>query len=163
MPPHKPKPQRPATHKGPMEVIALGLPRCATSTLKLIVEDVLDIGACMHMSRTLPAPPKMKMVQDALQEPDATKRRAILFKLFEGCAATADFPGHLFVEDLVHMYPNAKFILNVRKGGAEGWSASMREAIAPFLSFKYRVACWWSPADWQHYRKSSRCACFRHP
>lgn len=139
-----------------MEVIALGLPRCATSTLKLIVEDILDIGPCMHMSRTLPAPPKMKLVEDALKETDATKRRAILFKLFDGCAATADFPGHLFVEDLVHMYPDAKFILNVRAGesskAAASWSASMREAIAPFLSLKYRVACWWSPADWQHYQ-----------
>ena len=157
MPPgHKPKPQRPANHQGPMKVICLGLPRCATSTLKLIIEDILDIGACMHMSRCLPAPPKMKLVEDALLEKNPKARRAILFKLFDGCAATADFPGHLFVEDLMVMYPDAKFVLNVRSGpkdkAAASWAASMQEAIGGFYTTKYRVACWWSPADWQHYR-----------
>lgn len=153
MAPHKPKPQIPLNHKGPMEVICLGLPRCATSTLKVLLEATLSVGPCMHMSRCLPQPAKMALVERALKEPDAEKRRSILFQLFDGAAATADFPGHLFVEDLVVMYPNAKFILNTRAGGgAKGWSESMKEAIGPFVSFKYRVACWWSRPDWQHYR-----------
>ncbi|KEF53533.1 uncharacterized protein A1O9_10508 [Exophiala aquamarina CBS 119918] len=152
MAPHKPKPQIPLDHTGPMEVVCLGLPRCATSTLKLILEETLAIGPCMHMSRCLLAPEKMALVERALRELDQTKRRALLNELFKGCAATADFPGHLFVEDLVVMYPNAKFVLNIRGSGAKSWSESMQEAIAPFLSLKYRVACWWSLADWQHYQ-----------
>ena len=98
------------------------------------------------------SPPKMKLVELALREQDPYIRRGYIYSLFNGAAATADFPGHLFVEDLTVMYPNAKFILNTRKGGAKSWSASMSEAIAPFYSWKYRVACWWSPADWQHYQ-----------
>ena len=106
----------------------------------------------MHMNRCLPAPPKMRLVELALRESDPSIRRSYLHQLFDGAAATADFPGHLFVEDLVVMYPHAKFVLNIRKGGAESWSASMREAIAPFYTWKYRWACWWNPADWQHYQ-----------
>lgn len=106
----------------------------------------------MHMNRTLPSPPKMKLVHDALRERDTQKRRAMLFKLFEGCAATADFPGHLFIEDLIEMYPDAKVVLNVRKGGAKDWEASMLTTIAPFMSWRYRVACWWSVPDYWHYR-----------
>jgi hypothetical protein len=94
----------------------------------------------------------MALVEQALHESDATKRRALLFQLFNGAAATADFPGHLFVEDLVVMYPNAKFVLNTRASGAKSWSESMSEAIMPFMSTKYRLACYWSPPDYQHYR-----------
>ena len=149
---HKPPPQIPLNHEGPMDVIALGLPRCATSTAKLAFETILNVGPCMHMNRVLMAPPKMRLVELALREEDPKIRRGYLYKLFDGAAATADFPGHLFVEDLTVMYPNAKFILNIRKGGAASWSASMSESIAPFYSWRYRVACWWNPADWQHYQ-----------
>lgn len=106
----------------------------------------------MHMNRCLPHPPTMKLVHDALREPNTTKRRVILSRLFKGYAATADFPGHLFIEDLVEMYPNAKIVLNVRKGGAEDWEASMKSTIAPFMDWKYRIACWWSLPDWMHYQ-----------
>jgi hypothetical protein len=94
----------------------------------------------------------MRLVHDALKETDTIKRRKILCKLFQGCAATSDFPGHLFIDDLVEMYPDAKVILNVRKGGALDWESSMRSTIAPFMSWKYRVACWWSLPDWWHYQ-----------
>ncbi|KAK5199281.1 hypothetical protein LTS03_002281 [Exophiala xenobiotica] len=151
-PPHGPKPQVPATFPGPLQVIAAGLPRCATSTLKEVFEDHLAIGPCMHMNRCLPHPATMKLVHDALREPDTPKRRAILYTLFDGYAATADFPGHLFIEDLIDMYPDAKVVLNVRKGGATDWEASMKTTIAPFMSWQYRVACWWSVPDWWHYQ-----------
>ncbi|KAJ9634301.1 uncharacterized protein PV06_00470 [Exophiala oligosperma] len=150
--PPTPKPQIPMDFLGPLQVIAAGLPRCATSTLKEVFEDQLSIGPTMHMNRCLPQPAKMKLVHDALREQDTMKRRAILYQLFQGCAATTDFPGHLFIEDLVEMYPDAKVVLNVRKGGATDWATSMKTTIAPFMSWSYRVACYWSVPDWWHYQ-----------
>ncbi|OCT55077.1 hypothetical protein CLCR_03089 [Cladophialophora carrionii] len=154
MPPPKPKPQILTDFQGPLQVIAAGLPRCATTTLKEMFENkgLLDVGPTMHMNRCLPSPANMRMVYDALSEKDTQKRRDILYKLFSGCAATADFPGHLFLEDLVEMYPDAKVILNIRKGGAEDWEASMKTTIAPFMTWQYRVACYWSAPDYWHYR-----------
>jgi hypothetical protein len=149
---HRPKYQLPLIHTGPLEVICLGLPRCATSTLKVMLEETLRVGPCMHMSRCLPFPTRMALVERALKEPQDDKRHEMLTQLFAGCAATADFPGHLFVEDLVILYPNAKFVLNTRPGGARSWVESMQQAIAPFKSFKYRLLCWWSLADWQHHQ-----------
>jgi hypothetical protein len=148
------KPQIPTCSHGPVQVVAAGLPRCATTTLKEMFENpqLLDVGPTMHMNRCLPSPPEMHLVWEALREPDAPKRHAILYKLFAGCAATADFPGHLFIEDLLDMYPDIKVVLNVRKSGAKEWAASMKTTIVPFMSWQYRVACWWSLPDYWHYR-----------
>ncbi|KIX10154.1 uncharacterized protein Z518_01235 [Rhinocladiella mackenziei CBS 650.93] len=58
--------------------------------------------------------------------------------------------------DLVEMYPDAKIVLNVRKGGAADWEASMKFTIAPLYSRKYRVANFWSvPSSW-HYLAEER-------
>ncbi|ETI23070.1 hypothetical protein G647_04866 [Cladophialophora carrionii CBS 160.54] len=106
----------------------------------------------------LPLPPNLRFIWEALQERDAQKRRAILYKLFAGCAATADFPRHLVLEDLIEMYPDARIVLNVHKGGGvdggggagEEWSASVKARIAPFMSWQYRVAGFWSVPDQWH-------------
>ena len=148
-----PKPQIPTTFEGPVQLIAAGLPRCATTTLKEVFENnnLLAVGPTMHMSRCLPSPPTMRLVHDALCEKNTQKRRAMLHELFDGCAATADFPGHLFIEDLIEMYPDAKVVLNVRKGAGD-WETSMKSTLAPFMSWQYRVAGFWSPSDYWHYR-----------
>ncbi|KIW75469.1 hypothetical protein Z517_10210 [Fonsecaea pedrosoi CBS 271.37] len=152
--PPVPKPQIPTTFNGPMQVIGAGLPRCATTTLKEMLENksLLNVGPTMHMNRCLSSPMNMRLLYDALREKDTQRRRAILYKLFAGCAATADFPGHLFVEDLIEMYPEAKVVLNIRKGGAADWESSMKSTIAPFMSWQYRVACFWSIPDYWHYQ-----------
>ena len=149
-----PPKQIPTCFKGPVQVIAAGLPRCATTTLKEVFENpnFLDVGPTMHMNRCLTAPANMQFIMEALREPDAQKRRAILYKLFAGCAATADFPGHLFIEDLIEMYPDAKVVLNVRKSGAQDWAASMSTTIAPFMGWQYRTACYLSQPDYWHYQ-----------
>ncbi len=148
-----PKPQIPAWFGGSVQVLAVGLPLCATTTLKEIFEEqrLLDIGPTMHMDRCLSLPPNLRFIWEALREADTQKRRAILYKLFAGCAATTGFPGHLFIEDLVEMYSDAKIVLNVSEGGAAGWASSMKSAISPFLSWKYRITCFWSVPDYWHY------------
>jgi hypothetical protein len=150
-----PPPQIPTSFVGPVQVIAAGLPRCATTTIKEICEkpQYLDVGPTMHMNRCMLAPANMTLVYNALKEKDTQKRRAILYKLFAGCAATADFPGHLFLEDLVEMYPDAKIVLNIRKGDSgKQWAESMATTIAPFMSWKYRVAGYLSTPDYLHYQ-----------
>lgn len=150
MPVHKPKAQIPANHEGPLLVIAAGLPRCATTTLKEVFEYTLDLGPTMHMNRILPVPDNMRLVLSALQESDKTARQQILRQLFTGHACTADFPGHLFVEDLIEMYPEAKVVLNIRKDGAAGWAKSMQAAIVPFSTLKYRLSTYWNESDYLH-------------
>lgn len=150
-----PKAQIAAHHEGSLLVIAAGLPRCATTTLKEIFEQTLALGPTMHMNRVLPSPENMRAVLDALQEPDKVARRHILRKLFTGYACAADFPAHLFVEDLIEMYPEAKIILNVRKDGASGWGRSMQAAIVPFTTLKYRVSTYWNESDYLHCQAQS--------
>jgi Sulfotransferase domain len=135
-----------------LEVIAAGLPRCATSSLKDAFENKLGIGQCMHMNRCVLNPELMKLVHDAILEKNTEARRAILRQLFSGCSASADFPGLWFLEDLVEMCPNAKFILNVRKDGAAGWVKSIEPTIGQYMDWKYFVVCMWSSSDRWHYR-----------
>jgi len=139
-------------YSGSLQVVAAGLPRCATSSLKEAFENQLEVGPCMHMNRCVMDPRLMGMVHDAIIEKDTHKRRAILFRLFDGYAASADFPGQWFLEDLVEMYPDAKYILNVRKDGAEGWVKSMAPTINQYMQRKYYLVCWWSRSDRVHYR-----------
>ncbi|EXJ63068.1 hypothetical protein A1O7_03513 [Cladophialophora yegresii CBS 114405] len=147
----------------PVQVLAVGLPQCATTSLIEAFESphLLDIGPTMHIGRCLPLPPNLRFIWEALQEGDTQRRRAILYKLFAGCAATADFPGHLFLEDLIEMYPDARVVLVVHRGGGGGggggaaaageeWAASLKARIAPFMSWGYRVACFWSVPDQWH-------------
>lgn len=152
---HQPKPQIPANHEGPLLVIAAGMPRCATTTLKEIFEHTLAIGPTMHMNRVLPSPTNMGLVLAALKEQDKTKRQQILRELMTGYACTADFPGHLFVEDLIEMYPEAKVVLNIRGDGAAGWAKSMKAAIVPFSSLSYKISTYWNTSDYMHSQAQS--------
>lgn len=152
---HRPKPQVPANHEGPLLVIAAGMPRCATTTLKEIFEYTLALGPTMHMNRVLPSSENMQLVLKALQEPNKPLRQQILRELFRGYACTADFPGHIFVEDLIEMYPEAKVVLNVRKDGAQGWARSMQAAIVPFTTLSYRISTYWNTSDYLHVQAQS--------
>jgi hypothetical protein len=147
------KPQIETCFGGPVQVLAVGLPQCATTALIEGFENpqLLNIGPTMHVGRCFPLPPNLRFIWEALQEGDTQKRRAILYKLFAGCAATADFPGHLFLEDLIEMYPDARIVLNVHAGGGEELAASLKARIAPFMGWRYRVACLWSIPDQWHY------------
>lgn len=61
---------------------------------------------------------------------EPTARRALIKSLFTNgnYIASVDFPPSLFVEDLVAIYPNAKFILTTRKS-AQAWRASFDATV----------------------------------
>ncbi|ROW05348.1 hypothetical protein VSDG_00525 [Cytospora chrysosperma] len=120
-----------ATH---LKVLALGLPRCATSSLQAALE-TLGYQPCMHMAHVQPSAQRQRLVTAALQEKDTAKRRKILSQLFTGFAATADFPAVVFADDLMDMYPEAPIILNTRSGGAVSWHTSFSEGLRFFDSW----------------------------
>ncbi|POS76445.1 hypothetical protein DHEL01_v205154 [Diaporthe helianthi] len=121
------------------QVLALGLPRCATSSLQAALE-TLGFTPCMHMAHVQPSAERQRLVTSAAQEKDTTKRRKILSQLFAGFAATADFPSITFAGDLMDLYPDAAIILNVRSGGAASWHTSFSEGLRFFDSWLFWVA-----------------------
>lgn len=120
-------------------VIAAGLPRCATSSLRAAFEQDLNLFPCMHMKRIIPSVPLIKLTCQALNETeDKSRRQRLLHQLFDGYAATCDFPGTLFVDDFIEMYNNnnnnnnpggVKIILN-KRSSAEAWHRSITDTIA---------------------------------
>ncbi|KUI53680.1 hypothetical protein VP1G_01127 [Cytospora mali] len=118
------------------QVLALGLPRCATSSLQAALE-TLGYQPCMHMAHVQPSAERQLLVTAAVQEKDTAKRRKILSQLFAGFAATADFPSIIFADDLMDMYPDASIILNTRSGGAVSWHKSFSEGLRFFDSWLF--------------------------
>lgn len=135
-------------------VLALGLPRCATSSLQAAFEE-LDLYPCMHMSETMPYVARLQLVAEAINlmtrenfDKERAKRHKILHQLFDGWAASSDFPGMYFVEDLMDMYPDAKIVLNKRES-SKTWNASIHRTIKAMDSATFRWAtCMW-PANYE--------------
>ncbi|KAJ8128828.1 hypothetical protein O1611_g4806 [Lasiodiplodia mahajangana] len=163
-----------------MKVIAAGLPRCATTSLKEAFEsEWLDCYPAMHMAGVVPWPEKSQLVIDALYEENTQKRRKILHSLFDGYAAICgenlcagrelfaselgrqhrfnasniriDFPGVAFIDDLMDMYPNAKIILNQRSD-ASLWAKSLDDTLMFFSSWTYRITTFLSKMNRLHAR-----------
>lgn len=121
------------------QVLALGLPRCATSSLQAALE-TLGFTPCMHMAHVQPSAERQRLVTAAAQEKNTTNRHKILRQLFAGFAATADFPSITFADDLMDLYPDAAIVLNVRSGGAASWHTSFSEGLRFFDSWLFWVA-----------------------
>ncbi|KAF3767204.1 hypothetical protein M406DRAFT_338024 [Cryphonectria parasitica EP155] len=127
-------------------VLALGLPRCATSSLQSALE-TLGYTPCMHMAHVQPSAERQRLVTAAILEHDTAKRHKILAQLFTGFGAVADFPSIVFADDLMDMYPDAAIILNTRKGGAASWHRSFGEGLRFFDSWGFWVATFLVQSD----------------
>ncbi|KAI1776440.1 hypothetical protein F4818DRAFT_380566 [Hypoxylon cercidicola] len=135
-----------------VEVLAIGLPRCATSSLQAALEsEWLGYGPCMHMAHTVPWPERSQMVIDALYEPDREKRHKILYKLFAGFASQSDLPGIAFTDDLMDMFPDAKIILNQRQD-AHAFAKSVEGSIAFFHTWPYILSTILLKSDRLHWK-----------
>ena len=127
-----------------VQVIAAGLPRCATSSLKVALESPsIGLSPCMHMEHVMPHPDRAELVLQAMNEADTARRHKILLKLFGGYQATSDFPGCMFAADLMDMYPDAKIILNKRPGGSKSWEESIKVLFWAGSRTHYAVAWLW--------------------
>lgn len=129
------------------QVLAMGMPRCATSSLQAALEN-LGYAPCMHMAHVQPSAERQRLVTEALLEThDVHRRRQILSELLAGFAATADFPSIAFADDLMDMYPDAPIILNLRAGGASVWHKSFSEGLRFFDSHFFRIVTFLVKSD----------------
>lgn len=104
-----------------LKIIGAGFPRTGTTTLKKALE-VLGYDKTYHFKDLIANPKKLKHWQEL--ENDGQTDFA---QLFNGFAATVDFPGYPYYKILMKEYPNAKVILTKRN--FEGWYESMSKTI----------------------------------
>ncbi len=109
-----------------LRIVGAGLPRTATSSLRLALEQLLG-GRCYHMS-VIPGHPfdlgigwNRALAGDV---PDWDE-------LFDGYVAAVDWPATLFYRELSAAYPDALVLLSVRDS-AETWWHSADETILPY-------------------------------
>ena len=142
-----------------LEIIAAGLPRCATTSLQAAFESpYLDLAPTIHMANIMPRPELLNLVIDAMQEENRERRHKMLHRIFDGYRATTDFPGSVFVDDLMDMYPDAKVILNVRES-AESWAKSIWDSIGFFSTKTFHYITCLMRADrvlWRLSKEGSR-------
>jgi Sulfotransferase domain len=104
-----------------MRVIGAGLPRTATTTQTVALEQ-LGFGACYHMRDLLAdlesGLPLWESVADGSPDWERT---------FDGANSTVDWPSARFYRELMDYYPDAKILLSVRD--ADAWVRSMRATV----------------------------------
>lgn len=106
-----------------MKVIGAGLPRTATLSQKLALEQ-LGVGPCYHMVNVLGDLSQAEYWLDAL---DGKPRWD---EVLGGFQSTVDWPGGFFYKELMEQYPEAKVLLSVRDENK--WDASIRETVWDF-------------------------------
>jgi hypothetical protein len=103
-----------------LNLIGAGLGRTGTLSLKLALEQ-LGIGPCYHMAELLMEPSRgAAWVHAADGHPDWDS-------IFDGFAATVDYPGCTFWRELSQFYPSAKVLLSVRN--PQDWFDSTQQTI----------------------------------
>ncbi|EON65149.1 hypothetical protein W97_04386 [Coniosporium apollinis CBS 100218] len=114
----------------PMRVLALGLGRTGTASLRAALKE-LGFDDCYHMmSASVENPPDCLMWQDALAakyDGIGTFGRTEWDKLFGHCQAVCDWPCVAFAQELTEAYPDAKVILTTRD--VDSWHASCLKTV----------------------------------
>ena len=116
-----------------LEVIGAGFGRCGTMSLRKALE-LLGYAPCYHMQVTLTHHSHMNFWVRARAGEQVDYRR-----FFRHYRATVDWPACEFWREILHVFPDAKIVLNVRD--PQGWYDSMAEtiwAIQPAFP-------WWFP------------------
>lgn len=146
-----------------LKVIGAGLPRCATSSLQAALEsEHIGLRPCLHMANLVPHPARLEAACDAMLERDRARRHKLLHRVFDGFAATVDYPGSWFVLDLMDLYPDAVVVLNTRRGGFDAWLQSLSSLF--FLgSLRYRLSCLLWRSDRAFYRWATQLGWVERP
>jgi hypothetical protein len=116
-----------------MELIGAGLPRTATTTQLLAMEQ-LGFNPCHHMRDVLGDLEGSLPLWERVVEGDADWE-----EIFGNCRAAVDFPAGRYYRELIDFYPEAKVLLSVRD--ADDWVQSMRETV---------WACYMGPSFLRH-------------
>jgi hypothetical protein len=109
-----------------LKLVGVGLGRTGTNSLKLALEQLLG-GPCYHMFELIAHPQNVPIWEAAVRGDDVDWG-----SLFDGYAATVDWPGCAFWRDLVAANPDAPVLLSTRDS-AQTWWASMEQTIVPAL------------------------------
>lgn len=144
-----------------MEVLAVGLPRSATESLK---EALLILGYedCYHGYNlvfdrgyrakwaNLVRQKHFPTCSSWLPMPKARSEPLITTEEFDAvlghCRAVTDSPASAFAFDLIHAYPDAKVILNQRKD-LDRWTASLTETVVRSGKNPLNLLLVWFNAD----------------
>ena len=110
-----------------LEIVGAGLGRTGTNSLKLALEEVLQ-GPCYHMFELVTHQEKLPLWEAAVRG-EETDWNA----MFEGYAASVDWPGCAFWRELCAANPDALVLLSLRES-PEVWWQSMENTIVPILS-----------------------------
>jgi hypothetical protein len=108
-----------------LRVIGAGLGRTGTMSLKVALEQ-LGFGPCYHMVEVFAHMPESLRLWEAAAcgQPDWAA-------IFDGYAATVDYPGCTFWRELAAFFPDAKVILSTRS--PDSWFDSVSKSIfGPF-------------------------------
>jgi sulfotransferase family protein len=109
-----------------LRVVGVGLGRTGTHSLKLALEQLLG-APCHHMIEVIEHPEQTSM-WTAAADGEAEWNR-----IFDGYAATVDWPSAGFWRELVDQYPDAVVLLSLR-ASADAWWTSAHRTIFEMLS-----------------------------
>ncbi|GAA49897.1 hypothetical protein CSKR_100908 [Clonorchis sinensis] len=111
------------------KVFVVGVDKTGTSFVKTLLQ-TLCLQPCLHSSDLSASRTGILSEWVALaDESDKLARQKKLGKLLENYRFAAGFPVVAYLDDLLEMYPSAKFILTVRE--AEPWLATIRSTSLP--------------------------------
>lgn len=114
----------------PMRVLALGLGRTGTASLRTALKN-LGFDDCYHMmSASVENPPDCLMWSDALAAKYDGKGqfgREQWDQLTGHCQAICDWPAVAFAKELIKAYPEAKVIITTRD--VDSWHASTMKTV----------------------------------
>ncbi len=108
-----------------LQVVGVGLGRTGTNSLKLALERLLG-APCHHM---------LEVFADERQFPlwvDAVGGQPDWDAIYDGYAATVDWPGAAFWRELVVANPDAVVLLSRRERPDAWWESATRTIFAPF-------------------------------
>ena len=108
-----------------LKVVGAGFGRTGTLSLKAALEQ-LGFGPCYHMVEVMSRPAHVEMWHQL-----AFGKPVNWDELFEGFAATVDWPAASFWRELADYYPGAKVLLSVRP--PEAWWRSINDTIFPVM------------------------------
>jgi len=122
--------RREARRVVPMKVLALGLGRTGTASLRTALQE-LGFTDCYHMmSASVENPPDCLMWSDALAakyDGVGTFGREQWDQLFGHCQAICDWPCVAFAKELIEAYPDAKVLVTTRD--VDSWHSSTMKTV----------------------------------
>jgi hypothetical protein len=137
----------------PMQVLALGLSRTGTDSLRQALL-ILGYHECYHgifqiIHRMCDVPQFIRLLHArSIGRQDVITSEAFE-KVLGDCTAVSDEPCCLLGPEMIRSYPEAKVILNRRIGGGKAWVEGAKKTIVPqlgaarsFLRFFQTDAFW---------------------